>query len=90
MRICAIILCGLMSMSVALADQKQAQSCAAGLQGESKLIYDASSASVASGGDVKETLESKTRSLVMDGKVARSSARASAEAAGACLKMLKS
>lgn len=90
MRICSAILLGLLSVTTASADQKQAQSCAGGLQGESKVIYDASSAAVAAGGDVKQTLESKTRSLVMDGKVARSSARTSAEAAGACLKMLKS
>lgn len=90
MRIATAILFGLFSVSAASADQKQAQSCAGGLQGEPKIIYDASAPAVAAGGDVKATLESKTRSLVMDGKVARSSARTSAEAAGTCLKMLKS
>ncbi len=90
MRMCAAILLGLMSMPVAWADEKKAQSCAQSLQGEPKLIYDVSAAAVAAGGDVKDTLESKTRSLVMDGKVTRSSARASAEAAGSCLKLMKS
>jgi hypothetical protein len=90
MRICAAVLFGLMSLSAASADQKKAQSCAQSLQGEPKVIYEASAAAVAAGGDVKDTLESKTRSLVMDGKVARSSARASAEAAGSCLKLMKS
>lgn len=80
----------LLAVSPAFADAKQAQSCAGALAPEPKTIYEASAADVKAGGDVKSVLESKTRSLVMGGKVARSSARSSAEAAGACLKMLNS
>ena len=90
MRRFAIVTFTILASSAAWADAKQAQSCAGGLSGEPKTIYEASAADVNAGGDVKSVLESKTRSLVMDGKVARSSARASAEAAGQCLKMLKS
>lgn len=90
MRLSIIILLGVLAVSSARADTKQAQSCASALATESRTIYEASAADVVAGGDIKATLESKTRSLVMDGKVARSSARGSAEAAGACLKMLKS
>ena len=49
MRMCAAILLGLMSMPVAWADEKKAQSCAQSLQGEPKLIYDVSAAAVAAG-----------------------------------------
>lgn len=74
----------------AWADVKQAQSCAGNLTPESKMIYDASAPDVSAGGEIKSIVESKTRSLVMGGKIARANARPSAEAAGACLKMLKS
>lgn len=90
MRICAALLFSVLAAGHAWADAKQAQSCAASLSPESKTIYEASSADVSAGGDIKSVLESKTRSLVIDGKVARSNARPSAEAAGACLKFLKS
>ena len=75
MRSIVVLSFALLAASSAFAATKTAQSCAA---------------DVNAGGDVKSVLESKTRSLVMDGKVARSSARTSAEAAGNCLKMLKS
>ena len=90
MRLAVVTAVGLVLASAAFADTKQAQSCANALQPESKLIYDQSAAAVAAGGDIKATLETQTRALVMGGKVSRSSARGSAEAAGACLKMLKS
>ena len=90
MRLQTAVLFTILTTGTAWADAKQAQSCAASLSSESKTIYDASSADVSAGGDIKSVLESKTRSLVIDGKVARSNARPSAEAAGACLKFLKS
>lgn len=90
MRSIVVLSFALLAASSAFADTKKAQSCAGSLSPESKTIFEASAADVNAGGDVKSVLESKTRSLVMDGKVARSSARTSAEAAGNCLKMLKS
>lgn len=90
MRRVGFVIASFLFVSPALADAKQAQSCAGALAPESKTIYEASVADVKAGSDIKSVLESTTRSLVMGGKVARSSARSSAEAAGACLKMLNS
>jgi len=90
MRLVAATIVSLLGMSAAIADQKQAQSCVAQLSTESKLIFEQSAPDVTGGADIKSTLESKTRALVMAGKVARSDARPSAEAAGNCLKLLKS
>lgn len=90
MRFLATVSVALLAASAAWADAKQAQSCAGGLAPESKLIYDSSAAEVSAGGDIKSVLESKTRALVIGGQIARSNARPNAEAAGACLKLLKS
>ena len=90
MRLVAATIVSLLSMSAAIADQKQTQSCVAQLSPESKLIFEQSAPDVTGGADIKSTLESKTRTLVMAGKLARSDARPSAEAAGNCLKLLKS
>ena len=90
MRLAACVVFSVIGATAAFADTKKAQSCAADLSADSKLIYDQSAQDVAGGADVKSTLESKTRALVMGGKVARSNARPSAEAAGNCLKLLKS
>jgi len=69
-----------------LANRATADKCAAGLSPDSKLIYAATIGSVAPGVDLKEVVTSKTRSLVMSGKVGRAGARTAAEAAGGCLK----
>jgi hypothetical protein len=91
MRLRAAFVVGMvLCVSSAHADPKKAQACASTLAPESKAIYDVSAADVAAGAEIKATLEAKTRALVMDGKVVRSSARSSAEAAGTCLKILKS
>ena len=90
MRRLAIVSFSILVSTTAWADAQKAQSCAGGLAAESKIIYEASVADVKAGNDIKSVLEAKTRSLVIDGKVTRSSARESAEAAGACLKILKS
>jgi len=68
-----------------LANRAAADSCAAKLSAESKLIYAASIGSVGPGADLKEVVRSKTRSLVMQGKIARGGAQSAAQAAGACL-----
>jgi hypothetical protein len=75
-----------LSAAPSFANRAAADTCSAKLPANSKLIYAATIDSVAPGVDLKEVVRSKTRSLVIDGKVARSEAQAAAEAAGACLK----
>jgi hypothetical protein len=68
------------------ANRASADACAAKLSPEAKQIYAASIGSVAPGADMKEVVRSKTRALVIGGKISRSAARPAAEAAGVCLK----
>jgi hypothetical protein len=68
------------------ANRASADACAAKLSPEAKQIYAASIGSVAPGADMKEIVRSKTRALVIGGKISRSAARPAAEAAGVCLK----
>ncbi len=75
--------------SPALANRAAADACAARLSAESKLIYAATIGAVAPGVDLKEIVRSKTRGLVMAGKLNRGQALAAAEAAGACLKQAR-
>jgi hypothetical protein len=78
---------GALSLSAvpSFADRAAADKCAAGLSADSKLIYAATVGSVKPGVDLKDVVTSKTRSLVMSGKVGRGGARAAAQAAGTCL-----
>ena len=69
-----------------LASKASADACAAKLSPDAKQIYAASIGSVAPGIDMKEVVRSKTRALVIGGKLSRDAARPAAEAAGACLK----
>lgn len=75
---------------VALADQKKGDACAASLPKNARMIYDASSKDAAAAPDLRGLVESKTRSLVMSGNLARGEARDAAEAAGKCLLALRS
>lgn len=75
-----------LSTAASLADRTAADSCAAKLPADSKLIYAASIGAVAPGADLKEVVRARTRSLVMDGKVSRGQAQTAAVAAGDCLK----
>jgi hypothetical protein len=90
MRLPSLVISTLLIASPVWADAKKAQSCAGALQPDSKIIFDESAPDVKAGGDIKLIVETKTRALVIGGKLARSSARPAAEAAGECLKMLKS
>ncbi|WP_210485373.1 hypothetical protein [Microvirga antarctica] len=74
----------------ALADKAGAAACAAKLPKDARAIYDASAPGAASASDLKQLLTQQTRSLAMAGTISRGSARASAEAAGPCVAMLKS
>ncbi|HVT56567.1 MAG TPA: hypothetical protein VHD34_11055 [Xanthobacteraceae bacterium] len=68
------------------ASRASADACAAKLSPEGKQIYAASIGSVGSGANMKDVVRSKTRALVIGGKISRGAARPAAEAAGACLK----
>jgi hypothetical protein len=70
----------------ALASRADADACAAKLPGDAKLIYAETISAVKAGADLRELVRSKTRSLVMGGKLGRANARSMAEAAGGCLK----
>ena len=76
----------LLTTASSLADRKAADTCATKLSAEAKLIYAAVINEVKPGADLREVVRSKARSLVLSGKLSRSQARPSAEAAGACLK----
>jgi hypothetical protein len=70
----------------ASANRAAADACAAKLPANAKMIYAATITSVTPGANLQDVVRSKTRSLVMDGKISRGDARPAAEAAGACLK----
>jgi hypothetical protein len=84
-----VMLFGLTVPFAAIADDAQADKCAAGLTPESKLIYDKTSANLSPDVTLKMVIETETRELVHDGKVSMWSARKSAESAYPCLEMLQ-
>jgi hypothetical protein len=73
----------------AFANRAAADACAAKLPANAKLIYAAAIGGVTPDAKLEDLIRSKTRSLVMDGKIARGDARPAAEAAGTCLKQAK-
>jgi hypothetical protein len=76
-----------LSAAPALAGQAEAQSCAAGLDANAKLIFNAALPQVAPGADLRGVVTDTTKSLVKAGQVPRGEARPAAEAAGQCLKL---
>lgn len=75
-----------LSTAPSLAGRAAADTCAAKLPADAKLIYTAAIGTVAPGVDLAENVKSKTRELVMAGKLNRAQAQPAAQAAGACLK----
>jgi hypothetical protein len=73
----------------ASANRAAADACAAKLPANAKLIYAAAIGGVTPSAKLEDLIRSKTRSLVMNGKISRGDARPAAEAAGACLKQAK-
>jgi hypothetical protein len=69
----------------ASADRAAADACAAKLPANAKMIYAASIAEAKPGANLPDLLRSKTRPLVISGKIARGDAMGAAQAAGACL-----
>ena len=85
----AAIIAVLLLPSAALADTKSSVACAAKLPAEAKLIYDKAAPSIRADTVIKDALPGIVRPMVMAGNVVRSSAKASGEAAGLCLKELQ-
>jgi hypothetical protein len=79
----------LVAPSPAFSDAAAAVKCRAGLNPEAKLIYDTVFPLVTPTTVIRDVLKQQTRSLVMAGKVTRSTARDSAKAAGRCFRMLR-
>lgn len=73
----------------ALADRAGAAACANALPAEARAIYEAAAPSVTPGTDLRALLQNRTRALMAEGRVAQSSARRSATAAGGCLQQLQ-
>ena len=73
----------------AFADAAAAAKCQAGLPPEARLIYDSTYPLVTPNTVIRDVIKQQTRSLVMAGKVKRSTARDSAEAAGECFRLLR-
>ncbi len=72
----------------ALADAVTAGACATKLSAPAKLIYDAVAPDLHQGDDLRATIKSHTRQLVIDGKIERAVAHDRAVEAAACLKQL--
>lgn len=85
----ALVALGLALAAPARADQASAQACAQTLPPEAATIYKAAAPQITPNTDIVSVLKPTVRSLVMDGKVARPTARASAKLAYPCLKDLK-
>ena len=71
----------------AVAGQAEAQSCAAGLDANAQLIFNAALPQVAPGADLKGVVTDTTKSLVKGGQIKRGDAKPAAMAAGECLKL---
>lgn len=72
--------------AAARADGPAGDACAAKLTPDGKAIYTAAMAAKPTTATVREVIEKEARSLAMDGKIARASARDNAMAAGECVK----
>ncbi|SFK52241.1 hypothetical protein [Methylocapsa palsarum] len=79
----------LLAPSAAFADRQAADACAASLTSDSSAIYRATVARISPGVDVRDIVRSVTRAMVMSGTLDRAGAKPAAEAAGACLKLLR-
>ena len=73
----------------ARADLAAGAACAAKLPVAAKLVYDAVAPALKPDSVMKDVVIAQVKPLVLSGKLDRSSARAAAEAAGPCLKLVK-
>ena len=71
------------------ADPAAATACSAQLSTDGQLLFAKVSPRMTPTSDIRGELTEVARPLVMDGSMSRATARAAAEAAGECLKLLK-
>lgn len=83
------ILAAAAASAPANADAKSAATCAAGLNKDAQLIYQAAAPKVTPSADLQDTVKSATVGLVMGGQIDRANAKPAAQAAGQCLAQLK-
>jgi hypothetical protein len=92
MRLSYLPLFGLFLLLPALAqaaDPAAASACSAKLSPDGQMFYGKVADKMTPQTDIREELEGVGRPLVMAGTMSRATARAAAEAAGECLKLLK-
>ncbi len=83
-----VALPGLAISGAAFAGKPEADACAAKLEGEAKLIYEATSPLVQPGTDLKAVVTEAVTNLVMGGNIAKDTAETNAKKAGPCLQKL--
>lgn len=87
MRIITAIALLALTAAPAFAGTAEAESCAAGLDANGKLIFSTALPQVNPSADLKGVVTATTKSLVSSGQVPMSAARPAAMAAGQCLKL---
>lgn len=78
----------LLSAVPALAGEAEATACAASLDANGKIVFEATLPDVAGGAEVKASVKAHTKALVQAGKLTRETAKPAAQSAGACLQLL--
>jgi hypothetical protein len=85
-----VLTCALLLIpSLAFADKKAADSCAAGLAPDAQKIYVAAAPGFVAAANPQAEVKGQVQALVLGGKIDRGSARDNAMAAGDCLKKLR-
>ena len=87
MRILTAVCLLALSAAPAFAGQAEAQSCAAGLDANSQVIFNAVLPQVTPSIDLKGAVTTATKAMVESGQLSMSKARPAAMAAGECLKL---
>jgi len=82
----AVVISALLSpVPSALADPAAAQACAAKLPKDAQTIFAATLPQLGPGANLRDVITATTRSLAMDNKIDRATARPSAQSAAKCL-----
>jgi len=82
-------LCFVCLTTVAYADQKAADACAASLSPPAKQIYQTTLANHPTPATARSIVVAEVEKMVGEGKLSMADGRAAGEAAGACLRMLQ-
>jgi hypothetical protein len=75
--------------TLVLADHASADRCAAGLAPEPRLIYDRVMPQLKPNSAVRDVVTATVRGMVIEGAIPQATARASAMAAGQCIKLAR-